>query len=89
MQFMYMYLVSLLFLIFILVSYVIVDCFVIIVLQKGVDKLDEIFNMDDVFIDDELVNFFIILLNMIFRMGKFVSFSVMDESQESRLERIS
>lgn len=86
---MYMYLVSLLFLIFILVSYVIVDCFVIIVLQKGVDKLDEIFNMDDVFIDDELVNFFIILLNMIFRMGKFVSFLVMDESQESRLERIS
>lgn len=89
MQFMYMYLVSLLFLIFILVSYVIVDCFVIIVLQKGVDKLDEIFNMDDVFIDDELVNFFIILLDIFFRMGKFVSFLVMDESQESRLERIS
>lgn len=36
--------------------------------------------MDDVFIDDELVNFFIILLDIFFRMGKFVSFLVMDES---------
>lgn len=57
--------------------------------KKGVDKSDEIFNMDDVSTDDELANLPTILPNMTPRMGKSVSLPVMDESQESRLERTS
>lgn len=45
--------------------------------------------MDDVSTDDELANLPTILPNMTPRMGKSVSLPVMDESQESRLERTS
>lgn len=45
--------------------------------------------MDDVSTDDELANLPTILPDMTPRMGKSVSLPVMDESQESRLERTS
>ncbi|XP_048727886.2 phosphatidate phosphatase LPIN2-like isoform X2 [Ostrea edulis] len=58
--------------------------------SKAVEKSgDEIFNMDDVSTDDELANLEMRKPNVSPRLGKSVSLSMMDETQESRLERTS
>nr|XP_022310226.1 phosphatidate phosphatase LPIN3-like isoform X2 [Crassostrea virginica] len=57
--------------------------------KKEVEKSDEIFNMEDVSTDDELANLPTRLPNMTPRVGKSVSLPVMEETDESRLERTS